>query len=151
MFADASHDSDTQACGWAWWLASNRGKVGGQGHELLPVLNSSVAETLVIFRGLTEACRQGYIHPGDNVLIQTDCHATICAIKGKRSSITEEEKVFADGIKALQIALGLVIKMRHVKGHTAGECRRTRSNNMCDERARIEMTKARQILKYRPR
>jgi ribonuclease HI len=147
IITDASHDPVSKACGWAWWLASDRGKVGGRGHEITPVFNSSVAETLAIFRSLSAACKQGLVQTGDEILIQTDCDGSICAIRGMRTFIRDDEMAFANGVNDLAKMLNLALTMRHVKGHTAGKTPRTWINNKCDEFARIEMQKAKQLLK----
>lgn len=150
IITDASHDPRTKACGWAWWLRSNRGAFRGQGHECEPIFNSSVAETLAVFRSLSEACKQGLIDPADQILIRTDCIASIRAIQGRRLFIRDDEEAFAEGVHTLREALSLQLRLRHIKGHTTGNTHGTSINNECDRLARIEMAKARKILGAQP-
>jgi hypothetical protein len=89
----------------------------------------------------------GLIHPGDSLLLQTDCQSTILAIEGKRTSITPDEVAVVLDLLKLVTELRLTVTMRHVKGHTNGKTPRTWINNKCDELAGIERRKADQLLR----
>jgi ribonuclease HI len=142
IIADASHCPETKACGWAYWIASQRGKRGGDGYEATPIVNSIAAEMLALLHGVLQGCGAGLVHPKDTLLLQTDCQAAIDAFEGKRKRITKEElKIVIDYLKLVK-SLQLIVEFRHVPGHTQGETARTWTNNKCDALAGIAMRKA---------
>lgn len=89
----------------------------------------------------------GLIHPGDALLLQTDCQSSIAAIEGRRVNITAEETEVVLNLLKLVTELRLTVTMRHVKGHTNGKTPRTWINNKCDELAGIERRKADKLLR----
>lgn len=152
IIADASHCPETNACGWAYWIASERGKKGGEGYEAKPVANSIAAEMLALLHGLLNGCTSGLIHPFDNLLMQTDCMAAIDAFEDRRKRITSEEKEIVEQYRSLKYKLDLKIEFRHVRGHTYGGSPSTRTNNICDALAGEAMRKAqKQFRKQKPK
>jgi ribonuclease HI len=143
IIADASYCPDTQAAGYGFWIASDRGKRGGHGGIKERVVNSIAAEMMALVNGLYMACRYGLADQGDTVLLQTDCQAAIDAFTHKRARITHEETDLVSYLETLAKDLQLTVMFKHVKGHTSGGTPRLFINNKCDELARDAMRKMR--------
>lgn len=147
IIADASFDLDTGAGGYAYWVASERGKFGNSGQFKEPTTSNVAAEMMALVVGLYAAIKNGIVQDRDEVLLQTDCFSAIQGFQGTRVVRNEEEKkavkVLTDYVERFNIHL----RFRHVKGHTQGLDARTKTNNLCDERARAEMRKMRHSLK----
>jgi len=135
IMADASHCSQTGAGGYAFWIASHRGKRGGQG-TLNRVSTSTLAEMQAVCNALYTARECSLVLPGDEVLIQTDCVSAIHGFDGRRD-LSKEESECRDAY--LKLNNYVYVELRHVKGHSYRTEAKFRSNNACDERARREM------------
>ena len=143
IIADASHDPETKAAGYGFWIASQRGKKGGHGAFKERVVNNIAAEMMALLNGLYEACKLGLVQPNDAVLLQTDCMSAIDAFEGRRKRITPQEQELVTYFKHLRSTMNINTDFRHVKGHTAGMDSRSFVNNKCDELAGLAMRRAR--------
>lgn len=149
IIADASFCHETKAAGYSFWIASDRGKRGGQGHAPDRVVNSIAAEMMALVQGVVHACMFGLLHPGDQLLLQTDCQAAIDAFTNRRNKITPEELLIVRQVNKLIKELAVSVSYKHVKGHTRGADARTWTNNNCDRRAGEELEKARQMMRMK--
>lgn len=143
IIADASFCPDTKVGGYAFWIASQRGKEGGDGTFAGNVVNHIAAEMQALLNGLHAAVKRGLVRGGDCVLLQTDCQAAIDAFEGKRLNITQEEQGLVSWLERFKEVNDLHIRTKHVKGHTRREDSRYVVNNICDRKARANMRLAR--------
>lgn len=141
---DASWDPETKAGGYGYWIASNRGKVGG-GAPLDGKLDSSnLAEMQAVCNVLFIARNGGFVLPGDEVLIQTDCRAAMRGLEGSRELTVKETEVRKTYLKLNQ---SLYVELRHVRGHSLRMENRFCANRHCDASAYGAMQHARKLLK----
>ena len=143
IIADASFCPDTNVAGYGYWIASNRGKVGGGDEMKGRVPSSIVAEMQAAVNALYIAARQSLVQHGDSVLIQTDCQAAIDTFEGRRESLNDKEVEALTALIHVRSKLELTILFKHVKGHTRNREARFVTNNLCDERAKDAMRRAR--------
>lgn len=143
IIADASYCPETDKAGYGFWIASQRGKAGGDGVLESHVGNNIVAEMMALLNALHVAVRRGLVIPKDSVLLQTDCQPAIDAFNGRRSNITEQEKELVSWYKEFVSSNELHMRLKHVKGHTKSDDARFVVNNICDRKARRNMRKAR--------
>lgn len=143
IIADASYCPETSKAGYGFWIASQRGKHGGDGVLEADVVNNIAAEMMALLNALHVARKRGLVLQKDSVLLQTDCQPAIDAFNDIRTNITEQEKElvswYSDFIKSHE----LHIRLKHVKGHTKKADARFVVNNICDRKARQHMRKAR--------
>ena len=143
ILADASHCPQTLAGGYAFWIASQRGKLAGSGPLKGRIANSTVAEMMALANAFHQSIMKGLVHPYDTVLFQTDCIAAIDAFEVTRS-LTLDEKVVVEYLHNIANRADIVVKFKHVKGHTKrGNGARFAANRKCDEQARAAMRKQR--------
>ena len=143
IIADASHCPTTKVAGYGFWIASDRGKKSGDGIFKEKLINSNSAEMMSVANAFHIALKEGYILEGDQVLIQCDCLAALNAFQGKRIGLNEEETSAVEHVNQLTERFSLDVTYRHVKGHTKGEDRRSKSNILCDKKAKANMRRAR--------
>jgi len=145
LLVDASWCPETGAAGYGYWIASDRGKLGG-GHPLKGKLESSnIAEMQAVCNALFVIKGIKFLLPGERVLIQTDSQATIQAFTKKRDISTPSEKFACKVFRKL--AKDVEINFRHVKAHTGRGEARFLANKHCDKHAKIAMNMARKELK----
>ena len=139
VITDASFCGETRAAGWAAWIRLDgfpeAVKRYGEFHR--PMRNSEEAEMLAVVNGVWIASRLG----AERVLVQTDCLAVVRAINGR----VKNQKTRGDLTRALATAgvLGLSLRGRHVKGHTAVDDARSYVNRWCDKHAKKAMNSKR--------
>ena len=143
IIADASFCPTTNQAGYAFWISSERGKRGGDGVFKGSVVNNIASEMMALLNGLFVGCTRNIIQNGDTVLLQTDCQAAIDAFTLHRKNITEQEKDLVRWLRRIQEEFNLTINLRHVKGHTNGRKARYVVNGICDQKAKVNMRKAR--------
>jgi ribonuclease HI len=146
IIADASRCAKTGASGYGFWIASQRAKFGGGGSFRQPTSSVEVAESLAICNAISIAISREAIKRQDSVLIQTDCVNAIDILSGKRKTLREDESVAFNFLRNVSEANALVISFRHVKGHSNLKGARYTTNRLCDQRAKVGMRKARQVL-----
>lgn len=144
LVVDASWCPDTGAAGYGYWIASDRGKLGG-GAPLSGVLASSnLAEMRAICSSLFIIQEIKFLLSGERILIQTDSQAAIFAFTKQRDVETTDEK---HAVKVFRkLAKGIEINFRHVKAHTSRAGARFIANNYCDKNAKRSMVIARKEL-----
>lgn len=147
IIADASYCPETNKAGYGFWIASQRGKHGGDGILESDIENNIVAEMMALLNALHVAVRCGLVQQKDSVLLQTDCQPAIDAFKGRRVNITAQETELISWYNEFILANKLHMRLKHVKGHTKNEDARFVVNNICDRKARRNMRRARD--KYR--
>jgi ribonuclease HI len=143
IIADASYCPDTGKAGYGFWIASQRGKMGGDGVLKGKIENNIAAEMMALLNAVDAARKSNLVHKNDSVLMQTDCQPAIDAFKGLRQSITSQEKRLVRWYKDFCNEHNLHIRFKHVKGHTDNEDARYVVNNICDRKARKNMRQAR--------
>lgn len=146
IIADASHCTDTQAAGYGYWIASERGKHGGGGFIRQKVSGSIAAEMMALINAVAIAVKRELLQKGDHALLQTDCQGAIDAFTGLRKRLSQHEKDAREIFYELKQGTGFTISFRHVKGHTSNPEARFVTNNLCDARAKKGMRLARRFL-----
>lgn len=143
IIADASYCPETGKAGYGFWIASQRGKHGGDGILESHVGNNIAAEMMALLNALHVAVRRGLVQQKDSVLLQTDCQPAIDAFKARRVNITAQETELVSWYKEFIASNELHMRLKHVKGHTKNEDARFVVNNICDRKARRNMRLAR--------
>ena len=149
IIADASYCPETGKAGYGFWIACQRGKLGGDGVFHSNVENNIAAEMMAINNALHVGCKRGLVREGDCVLLQTDCQPAIDAFNFRRVNITQQEQSLSEWFKCFCIAKGLKVRLKHVKGHSTSNDARFVVNNICDRKARENMRKARDSYRLR--
>lgn len=147
LMADASHCPDRNVAGYGFWIASARGKKAGGGAIKSLVDNIGEAELMALANALFVAINENFVAPGDNVLMQTDSLAAIGAIGKTRKRMTQKEGEVASYILRLAENNALLLRVKHVKGHSGRAEARFVSNHMCDRRAKTGLMTARKLHK----
>lgn len=142
VIADASY-CPSGCAGYGYWIASERGKRPGGGPVNRRVDTSSAAEMAAIAIAIREGVENGLIHPGDHVLIQTDCTAAILGFEGGREKLSHDERDAKKQLYRIKASVKFTMSFKHVKGHSGIREARYIANNMCDMRAREGLRVAR--------
>lgn len=143
LICDASYCDKHKVAGYGWWIACQRGKIGGAGRMTQDVENNNTAEMMAICNTIWEGVNKGVIHMGDTLLIQSDCLSAMDKMKGVQEAVTLQEKAILNYFDKTVARNRLSIQFRHVRGHTNVDDRRSVANRMCDKRAKAEMRAAR--------
>lgn len=112
-----------------------------------PVESSHAAEMLAVCNSMFAALKFGLVVEGDHILMQTDCMAAIRAFENMRQTKKPQEKEALRYFRELRKERNLTVSFRHVKGHTTRTEARYVTNNLCDQRAKEGMRRARRALK----
>lgn len=144
IMTDASVDSNLQIAGFGYWIASDRGKLGGGGGLKSPVKDSYAGELKAVVNSLHLAIEKNLVQQRDTVLIQLDNLGVVTLLKDRttpaREDIAEALKHFIGLVDRLE----LVVHVKHVKGHSdSKQGARFASNNHCDIRAKEAMYRKR--------
>lgn len=150
IIADASYCPINGLAGYGYWISSDRGSNGGGGplSKGQKVRNSTVAEMMAIVNALYFALKDGYVRMQDTVLLQSDCMPALDAFTFKRHKLSEDEHLIVKKLNAFMLQYSLTLRYRHVKGHSGIKEARYLTNNLCDERAKAEMRKLRNVAEY---
>lgn len=156
IFADASVCVTTKAGGWGAWMIRTGAPAADTGGQLRDVCESSTAaEIQALANAVFHAVRTGYIRPGDKVMLQSDNVNALSVIhymtpksvisnrqdsapihKTPRSKYKKHPAV--ELVADLAKQHGLIVILRHVYGHRAGDGRQW-VNRRCDEIAKAHM------------
>lgn len=137
IISDASFCPNTKAAGYGGWVVCNRGN-NANGGPLRGAPDSGAAETMAICNVIWEGMKAKLIHPGDHLIVQTDCATAIKVYKEARWT-SEQEGVAFKWLNDQLRKYNLTIEFRHVKGHTSNQDQRSKAQRFCDERARSAM------------
>lgn len=140
VITDASYCHKTKAGGWAAWINVNyengeHRRIQESGIFRFRARSSEHAEQMACMNGIFLAYQAG----ARRILVQTDCLSLVqsegrgTGIKNPRDYTKAQSDHWPDA----------VLEWRHVKGHTAGEDRRSWVNNWCDREAKKHMRKQR--------
>lgn len=144
ILCDASFCPTYHVAGYGYWIASERGKLGGGGAVIEEVLDTNAAEMMAVCNAIWHAIGAGLIHEGDYLLIQTDSTAAIDRFEAKKAvNITEQQNRVIAYFDKICRRLKLQVRFRHVKAHTNVTDRRSLANQSCDKRAKAAMREAR--------
>lgn len=151
IIADASFCPDEHVAGYGFWIASQRGKLGGGGKCIDGgrVDSSTAAEMMAVCDSIHQAIEARLVQPQDSVLVQTDCMAAIQAFQGLRTNLPVQERNAVKYMQQLTKELALTFMFKHVKGHSGILDARSITNKLCDERAKKAMRIARNVSKAR--
>ena len=150
IITDASFCPNTKAAGYGVWIASQHGRKAFKG-MLEKATDNNVAEAMAIGNALWHGCQSGLIKRGSNILIQSDSETAIRVAKGEYAGKNPQLIKVMRYVLGVQERFGLVLRYKHVPGHTKGEDSRTRSQIQCDRDAgeQMQLMRAR-ILKEAP-
>lgn len=145
LICDASYCHKHKVAGYGFWIASERGKLGGSGEISQEVENNNTAEMMAICNTIWKGVNHNLIQPGDALLIQTDSVTAIGKLRGALPIATEQERAVLVYFDKTVARNALLIEFRHVRGHTSFDGARYAANRMCDMRARRAMRMARSL------
>ena len=149
IIADASHCPNTKAAGYACWISSNRGTVFRSGCMRQPCVSSLVAEMMALVNGICVGLKEGLIHNGDTLCLQTDCIPAIDKLKGAAEPSCRNDIMVIDFFNKTLTNFFLTPYFKHVRGHTSVKDGRSAVNRRCDTKARKHMQKMRSSLKIK--
>lgn len=134
---DASFCPQSRAGAWAAWIRVDGVRETIKRHGLFsqPPENVNYAEMMAALNGVWLSARAG----AQAVMIQTDSMSAVAAAEGRHRLYSEwwREQMVAAGISHI------ILKPRHVKGHTAIKDARSYVNRWCDAKALQLMRKSR--------
>lgn len=144
ILSDASYCPEHKVAGYGFWIACQRGKLGGGGVIIEDVEDTNAAEMMAACNSIWHGVTNGIILKGDELLIQTDSLAAIDRLEGRRvvTMTAQQERIVAYYEKTIR-RMELSVVLRHVKAHTGRLEARYTANRMCDIRARKNMRAAR--------
>lgn len=146
IIADASYCNETRVAGYGYWIASDRGKLGGGGRMTTEqVVTSTAAEVMAIANSIHHAIAAGLVQEGDELLVQTDCQGAINAFMRLRPNLAQQEQHAVKYVEGLEERFKLKIRYKHVEGHSSKPGARFVANHMCDKRAKEAMRAARTV------
>lgn len=144
LLCDASYCPDYKVAGYGYWIASQRGKIGGAGKIVDDVEDTNTAEMMAICNTIWHGVGHKLIERGDRLLIQTDSLAAIDRLRGQKVvTITKQQTTVLEYYEKVVRRLELEVVLRHVKAHTINKEARFVANRMCDKRAKEQMRAAR--------
>lgn len=144
---DASHCTQTHACGYGYILISDRKTVKGGSRFVEPRENNNHCEVMAIANSVQKALNAGVMRKGDTLRIETDCKAFVDAVNGDCSICDKDFADVLDFIKSLISAYRLVLQVEHVNSHCGKKGGKYWRNRFCDGQARKHMREMRaQIL-----
>lgn len=135
---DASWSAADRSAGYGYWIASERGKLGGGGPIMAAPADNNIAEMMAVANSIHAGIRSGLIQSGDRVLVQTD---SLNAIKFFRHGPNDKQRGLQPFERLREIetrwstVFGLKVMFRHVRGHSGRKEARFASNRHCDQRA----------------
>lgn len=139
IISDASYCHQSKAAGCGFWIASDRGKLGGSHAFRLPVKDAQVAEVMGVYAALHKAAEQGLVQENDEVLIQMDCMGALNRFNGHTAPREGQEMEYVDKMKLLIVRLSIQVEYRHVKAHSDALGARFTTIQLCDQRAKEAM------------
>ena len=150
IITDASFCSKTLAAGYGVWIASEQGKKAFEGPLPKP-RDNNVAETMAIANALWHGCDSGIIQSGAIILIQTDSANAISSLKGIIHPTCQQVRDAVCYVERIKQRFSLVLRYKHVRGHTKNADSRSRAQNHCDAAAKRQMLIVRdEICKLNP-
>ena len=140
MFTDSSFSQRIGRATWAAWAKADGLTSRWSGPVKSPVTQSGDGELAAIANGLYHVVK--YLSPsaGSKIIIQTDSQEAIDALK-RRYHVRRYAQMTVGYIHNHAAKHGLILDLRHVKGHRADEDRRAAVNTWCDRQCRMEMGK----------
>lgn len=139
IIADASFCSESKAAGYGVWIATdNNGRHGFEGTLDKP-FDNNVAEAMAIANSLWHGFSTGMLVKRDIILIQSDSLTAIRVLSKKQEPYCEQLKSVLKYVLGLVDRFGIVLRYKHVPGHTIGDNNRTKAQNHCDAAAKRQM------------
>ena len=138
IICDASYCPTTGAAGYSAWLAGSHGRKAFEGPLKQP-RDNNVAETMAIANALWHGFDSGLIKSNTNILIQSDSETAIKVLTGVKAPSTQQYRDALAYVQGLVTRYALIVRYKHVPGHTKGADSRTRAQNHCDTAAKRQM------------
>lgn len=142
LFVDASWCPETRVGGWGAWARNGRMDRGVlySGHFRQLVEGSNAAELLGASQALACCLRDKWVVAGDRVLFELDSqHALRVATSEERPSAGGVEVLAWRFLREKASELGLVYRVKHVKGHSNTQGTRSGVNRKVDQLAGEQM------------
>lgn len=137
LFTDAGWCPNLNRASWGAWAKSDRGVMRAGGVFRQECRSSNIAEARAVANGLATALKEGIIHPGDTVIVQTDNCAVPAIIFNqpakKPRSNTQARRDIGEYASRLIAEKRLKVQWRHVKGHAGRGKPRHVVNEYCDQ------------------
>lgn len=145
---DASHNSEFNIGAFAFWIASDMGRIMHSGAFKEGINGSHEAETKCIINAFHVLSQSNiakfaeYNTDGMTIFVNTDSYAAITALGNKKGNrkfpswAHEYRTVFYEIKKKMKVRR---VVFRHVRGHSDGGTPRKWVNNWCDEEAKKHM------------
>lgn len=136
IYTDASWFPELKEGGWGYWTKSNKGRITNHGKLPDWVTCSNSAEIAAILIGVIEAF-ETWPNEITGILICTDSQVAMQYLKYRPDGIKTLKRADWLEIRKLLYELldshGVLIKIRHVKGHQRARTTEAWLNNKVDE------------------
>jgi len=133
VVADASFRDGAHA-GWAGaYIVLNETPVKFSG-QLENVANSTHAELAALGNAICTTIKRGRLSRGDELTAYSDCKHAVSLLKGNvpAKGISAIDKMVVERVDEICAHSGVILKLKHVKGHSKAEDRISRLNEWCD-------------------
>jgi len=134
-YTDASFRPEVNRGGWAVWLRSERGRVIRSGQCPSTIGDSMCAELYAIIMAIELTLAEWKDTKG--IQLNTDCKSLVHRLYPWSDPFTRED-LEALRLHAREVteAAGIRLRVKHVKGHSAGDGTRTYLNDQVDKISR---------------
>lgn len=147
LFTDASFCPDTRVAAWAAWMRWDGGCHRFSGPFRENPSGPTQAEAMAVVNGLFLAVEAIRPAPKSKVLIQSDCLMAIDVFSPDWKPRREKSAVafgpIVERFHSIVRESGLIVSLRHVRGHRGTATARNAVNTWCDLASRREMKAAR--------
>lgn len=138
IITDASFCHKTLAAGYGVRIASVNGKKSFEG-PLPTAKDNNAAETMAIANALWHGCESGIIQSGCIILIQSDSDNALRYLKGVTTPPSQQIRDALCYVEHIKQRFSLVLRYKHVKGHTGKLDTRSVAQKYCDLAAKRQM------------
>lgn len=145
---DASFNLKAQVGTYAFSIVSNLGRIYGAGPIKKKVQDPTEAEMKCIVNALAMVKRNTQlVHKSNRIIINTDCLNAIHIFNQAKKKINKYNlskpnyQHARDSFFKIRKELGMVIELRHVKGHSGVQDKRSMANDFLDQACKEEMRK----------
>jgi ribonuclease HI len=138
VFADASFCPKSKASGIAFWCRDDNNILQHSQGIMWDVESNGEAELVALCSAIDFALRHLESEPGYILVAQSDCLEAIEKLDGDKGSNLNQVAFIAMALSELK-RRGVILRTKHVKGHTGKEDARSYVNRWCDHNARKQM------------
>lgn len=146
LFTDASYDHDMKIGTWAAWVKCDAGVATEQGIFKGQLTSSNAAELGAVANGIAVIIKRFKPEPGSTILIESDSQHALSVVRGPTPTLKADGAKMNRWLRGMERQYGLVLRVRHVQGHSKALDKRTSVNVWCDRACHAELQRARLLV-----